>query len=76
MATIQVSCRFCAQQKAVRKHVKGVAGYQRFRCLDCKRPFQLDYAYEASKPGVKEKLIEMAMHRSSIAVYHGFLLYR
>ncbi|TKF28185.1 IS1 family transposase, partial [Vibrio kanaloae] len=34
MATIQVNCRFCSQSNAVRKHGKGVAGYQRFRCLD------------------------------------------
>jgi transposase len=66
MATIQVNCRFCSQNNAVRKHGKGVAGYQRFRCLDCQRTFQLDYAYEASKPGVKDKILEMAMNSSGV----------
>ncbi|MEZ8193076.1 IS1 family transposase [Vibrio splendidus] len=66
MATIQVNCRFCSQSNAVRKHGKGVAGYQRFRCLDCQRTFQLDYAYEASKPGVKDKILEMAMNSSGV----------
>ena len=66
MATIQVKCRFCRQHKAVRKHGKGVAGHQRFRCLDCKRTFQLEYAYEASKPGVKDKIVEMAMNSAGV----------
>jgi transposase-like protein len=44
MATILVNCRFCNQSNAVRKHGKGAAGYQGFRCLDCQRTFQLDYA--------------------------------
>lgn len=37
-----------------------------FRCLDCKKSFQLDYAYEARKPGVKEKIVEMAMNSSGV----------
>ncbi|MEZ8605114.1 IS1 family transposase [Vibrio lentus] len=40
MATIQVNCRFCSQSNAVRKHGKGVVGYQRFRCLDCQRTYR------------------------------------
>ena len=47
MATIEVACRFCEQTKPVKKHGTGLTGHQRFRCLDCKRTFQLDYAYEA-----------------------------
>lgn len=66
MATIQVKCRFCNQHHAVRKHGKGCAGYQRFRCFDCKRTFQLEYAYEASKPGIKEKIVEMAMNSAGV----------
>lgn len=57
MATIQVNCRFFSQINAVRKHGKGAAGYQLFRCLDCQRTFQLDDAYEASKPGVIAKTL-------------------
>ncbi|WP_415679760.1 IS1 family transposase, partial [Vibrio ordalii] len=46
MPTIQVQCRFCNQTEHVRKHGTGVTGFQRFRCIECKRSFQLDYIYE------------------------------
>lgn len=66
MATIQVNCRFCNQTEYVRKHGTGVSGFRRFRCLECKRSFQLDYAYEAYKPKVKEQIIDMAMNSSGV----------
>nr|AKN39890.1 Mobile element protein [Vibrio tasmaniensis] len=43
-----------------------MSGFQRFRCLECKRSFQLDYAYEAYKPKVKEQIIDMAMNSSGV----------
>lgn len=46
--------------------LKMATGFQRFRCLDCKRLFQLDYGYEAYKPGVKEQIVDMAMNSSSV----------
>lgn len=66
MATIKVNCRFCNQTDPVRKHGTGTAGFQRYRCLDCQRSFQLDYAYEAWKVGVKEKIVDMAMNSSDV----------
>ncbi len=66
MVTVQVQCRFCTQTKSVRKHGTGSAGFPRFRCLDCNKSFQLDYAYEARKPGVREKIVEMAMNSSGV----------
>ncbi len=57
MATIQVNCRFCNQTEHVRKHGISVSGFQRFRCLECKRSFQLDYAYEAYKLSKSKSLI-------------------
>ena len=66
MATIHVNCRFCNETNPVRKHGIGSAGFQRFRCLDCKRSFQLDYAYEAYKPGIKEQIINMAINSSGV----------
>lgn len=66
MATINVNCRFCQQAESVRKHGLGTTGFQRFRCLDCKRTFQLNYAYEAYKPRVKEKIVDMAMNSSGL----------
>jgi transposase-like protein len=66
MATIQVKCRFCNQTDPVRKHGIGNGGLPRFRCLSCKRTFQLEYRYQACKPGVKEKIIDMAMNSSGV----------
>ena len=66
MATIQVHCRFCNQTESVRKHGTGTAGFQRFRCLDCKRSFQLDYVYRAYKPGIKEQIVDMAINSSGV----------
>ena len=66
MATINVNCRFCQQAESVRKHGLGTTGFQRFRCLDCKRTFQLNYAYEAYKLGVKEEIVDMAMNSSGL----------
>ncbi|MGF1742784.1 IS1 family transposase [Vibrio profundum] len=64
--TIEVACPFGEQTEPVKKHGTGSTGHQRFRCLDCKRTFQLDYAYEAWKPGVKEKIVDMAMNSSGL----------
>ncbi|HEF0021365.1 TPA: IS1 family transposase [Citrobacter amalonaticus] len=66
MATILVPCRFCGQTHCVRKHGSGYADYPRFRCLECRKSFQLEYAYEAHKPGTKEKIIDMAMNSSGV----------
>ena len=66
MATIQVNCRFCNQTESVQKQGIGAAGFQRFRCLDCKRSFQLDQAYEAYKPRVKKQIVDMAMNSSGV----------
>lgn len=66
MATIQVQCRFCHKTEPVRKHGKGHSGYSRFRCIECRKSFQLDYVYEARKPNVKEKIVDMAMNSSGV----------
>lgn len=66
MATILVPCRFCGQTHCVRKHGTGYAGYPRFRCLECRKSFQLEYAYEAHKPGTKGKIVDMAMNGSGV----------
>ncbi|HHP0494763.1 IS1 family transposase [Vibrio harveyi] len=66
MATIQVQCRFCNKTEPVRKHGKGHSGFSRFRCIECRKSFQLDYVYEARKPNVKEKIVDMAMNSSGV----------
>ena len=66
MATIQVQCRFCTKTDPVGKHKKGHAGFPRFRCIECRKTFQLDYVYEARKPDIKDKIVEMAMNSSGV----------
>jgi len=66
MAKIDIVCRFCGSIKDVRRHGKGSTGNQRFRCLACRKTFHLDYAYEACRPGVKEKIVDMAMNNAGV----------
>ncbi len=41
----------------VRKYGSGHAGYLRFRCLEYRITFQVEYAYEARNTGIKEQII-------------------
>lgn len=45
---------------------KVLEAFSAFVCIECKRSFQLDYAYEAYKPNVKEQIIDMAMNSSGV----------
>ena len=47
------------------------AGYsiskqQRYYCRSCNRYYQLDYINNASKPGVKEQIVGMAINGSGV----------
>ena len=66
MAIIEVACRFCGNTDNVVKHGTGAGGYQRYRCKECKKTFQLSYHYNACKAGIPEKVISMAMNNSGI----------
>ena len=66
MVTITVSCRYCDNQDAVRRKGLSSNGHQRYKCEDCKRSFQLDYAKKAYQPGIKEQIIDMALNGSGI----------
>ncbi len=66
MAQVDVKCPFCECTDAVKKHGLGNAGYQRYRCQSCCRTFQLDYAYRACQPGMKEQIVDLAMHNTGI----------
>jgi len=57
MASVNVHCPRC-QSAQVYRH--------RFRCRDCHRVFQLTYAYEARKPGIKEQITEMAFNGAGV----------
>ena len=65
MATVTVSCPSCFCEKIYR-HGKSRSGEQRYRCRECGHCFQLEYRYEANKPGVTDKISEMAMNGSGV----------
>lgn len=65
MASVNVHCpRY--QSAQVYRHGKTPKGHDRFLCRDCHRVFQLTYAYEARKPGIKKQLIEMAFNSAGV----------
>lgn len=43
------ACRYCGRVEYVRLHGKAKSGIVRYRCLACKRSFQIKYIYEAYK---------------------------
>lgn len=67
MVTIVVKCRHCEESEGVVKMGKSRSGAQRCRCKSCGKTFQLDYTYEASKPGIKERILQMAINGSGVA---------
>jgi transposase-like protein len=66
MVTIKVPCRFCKKTHPVSKHAMGITGHQRYRYIECSKTFQLEYAYKACKPGIKDQVIDMAMNSSGL----------
>lgn len=66
MAKIDVKCRYCNKTEEVVKAGYSISKQQRYQCNQCNRYFQLDYINNASKPGVKEKIVEMAINGSGV----------
>ena len=64
MASIEVVCPKC--ESAVYRHGTASSGEARYRCRACHHCFQLNYRYEANRPGVAEKIVEMAMNGSGV----------
>ena len=64
MATTVVKCPYCGSEK-VSLYGKSSTGAQRYLCRNkaCShKTFQLEYKNNASKPGTKEKIIDMTMN--------------
>ncbi|MDC9623465.1 IS1 family transposase [Xenorhabdus sp. XENO-7] len=66
MAKVDVYCRYCHTSEHVKGHGKGNGVHPRYRCYACCKVFQLEYTYQACKPGVKEQIIDMAMNNGGI----------
>lgn len=65
MASILVQCPSCKGEQVYR-HGKARSGIQRYRCCDCHHCFQLEYRYEANKPGVTDKISDLSMNGSGV----------
>lgn len=65
MTSVTIHCPR-RQSAQVYRHGQNSKGQDRFRCRDCHRVFQLTYAYEARKPGVKELITEMAFNVAGV----------
>lgn len=64
MATTVVKCPYCGSEE-VSLYGKSSTGAQRYLCRNkaCShKTFQLEYKNNASKPGTKEKIIDMTMN--------------
>ena len=56
---VRIGCVHCGGEDLVRF---GLAsnGTQRYRCKGCAKTFVEQYSYEGRKPGVKDKIVDMA----------------
>ncbi len=64
----EVTCPHCGSH-SIMKSGKSARGIQRYRCQqqDCStKTFMQDYRYKAYEPGIKEKIVEMAINSSGI----------
>lgn len=66
MAKVDVRCSSCEQTSPVNKHGYAKNGHQCYHCQSCKRTFQLDYAYRACQPGMKDQIVDLAMNNAGI----------
>jgi len=66
MAKIEVKCSYCRGTEQVIKAGHSISKQQRYYCGSCDKYFQLDYVNNASKPGVKEQIVEMTMNGSGV----------
>ncbi len=66
MATEKVKCPYCGSEEVV-LYGKNSTGKQRYLCKNkecAHKTFQLEYKNNASRPGMKEKMVEMVMNGS------------
>jgi transposase len=60
-----IQCVHCKGTNLV-KNGHSENGTQRWRCHECARSFQLDYRYNAHKPGVKTQIGELTLNSSGV----------
>ncbi|PXW45337.1 InsA-like protein [Klebsiella oxytoca] len=60
MANSEIVCPRCHQANCVTNNGHSASGVQRYRCKYCRKTFQLDFRYNASKPGIRQAIVDMA----------------
>ncbi len=60
-----IICPFCGCDDLV-KNGHSENGTQRWFCNGCKKSFQIEYTYNARKPGVKEQILELTLNSSGV----------
>ena len=61
----EIVCPHCSSSD-LQKNGHSENGTQRWRCLYCRKSFQLIYRYNARKPGVKEQIIVQTLNSSGV----------
>ena len=64
MATVRVKCPYCGSEE-ISLFGKNRTGRQRYLCRNQEcghKTFQMEYKNNACRPGMKEKIIDMAMN--------------
>jgi transposase-like protein len=60
-----ILCTHC-KSSDLQKNGHSENGTQRWRCIDCRKSFQLTYRYNANKQGIKEQIGEMTLNGSGV----------
>ena len=60
-----ITCIYCKSSNLV-KNGHSENRTQRWLCNECEKSFQLDYSYNARKPGVKEQISELTLNSSGV----------
>lgn len=62
---VLLSCPHCKSANLT-KNGHRPNGTQRWRCKSCQKSFQLDYTYNANKPGVEEQIITLTLNACGV----------
>ena len=60
-----LQCPHCSSSD-LQKNGHSENGTQRWRCVSCRKSFQLFYSYNARKPGVKEQITVLTLNSSGV----------
>jgi len=61
----KILCPYCSGSDLY-KNGKSSNGTQRWFCKGCGKYFRKEYSYNAYKPGVREKIIDMTLNSSGV----------